>query len=182
MWREDDESFEKSETSVADGVRRAGGDDHAVALMVAEEVARDLRKSQVTGAAMLSTISALADGASRGAADAGAVIGVVAEGFMIGAMCGAQETPERTLVVIGHAADSFVKHAHQSGFDAAAAARGLVEGAAGWADQCGLNSAAAANAAARGAADSAKDVDPRVARKVRALLTSGMIAGETLTL
>src|SRR5579859_7683690 len=177
MQREDDESFARSESSVAEGLRRAGGDAHAAALMVADEVARDLKRSGATGTAMLSTISALADGAARGAADAGAGIGLVAEGFMIGAMCGAAETPERTLAVIAHAADSFVRHAHQSGFDAVAAARGLVDGAAAWAERCALTADAAANAAARGAADAAADVGPRIARKVREALAARLIAG-----
>ena len=182
MDRQNDESFEKSESAVAEGVRLAGSDSQAAVLMVADEVASDLRKSGVRGAAMLSTISALADGAARGAADADAGIGIVAEGFMIGAMCGAQETPARTLTVIGHAADSFVKHAHQSGFDTATAARGLVEGAAEWAEKCSLDEGAAANAAAQGAADAADDLNPRIGRKVRAALAAGVIAGAEVTL
>lgn len=170
MNRNYDESFAKAESSVATVLRQAGRNSQAVVLMVADEVARDLQKSGVKGAAMLSTISALADGTARGAADAGAGIGLVAEGFIIGAMWGAGETPERTLAVIGHAADTFVKHAHQSGFDAAAAARGLVEGAAQWAGNCELDAALAANAAAQGAADAADDMGPRIGRKVRAAL------------
>ena len=167
MDREDDGSFEKSETAV---------------LTVADEVACDLRKAGVRGAAMLSTISTLAADAARGAADAGAGIGIVAEGFMIGAMCGAQTTPARTLAVIGHAADSFVKHAHQSGFDAAAAARGLVEGATEWAEKCALDESAAANAAAQGAADAAEDVNPRIGREVRAALSAGLNTGSAVML
>ena len=104
------------------------------------------------------------------------------ESKMIGAMCGAQESPARTLAVIGHAADSFVKHAYQSGFSSAAAARGLVEGAAEWAEKCSLDERIAANAAAQGAADAADDLNPSIGRKVRAALTEGLIAGGVVTL
>ena len=175
MEREDDESFSHVESTVAEGVKRAGSDAHAAVLLVAGEVARDIRNSGARGAAMLSTISALADGTARGAADAGAGIGSVAEGFMIGAMSGADETQERTLTVIGHTADSFVKHAYQSGYDAAEAARGLVVGAAEWAGKCALDADAAANAAAQGALDAADDLNPRIGRKVREALTSAAI-------
>jgi hypothetical protein len=177
MDRDHDESYAQSESTVAEGVRRVCGDAPAVVRIVADEVAGDLRKSGSRGTAMLSTISALADGTARGAADARAGIGFIAEGFMIGAMRGADETPERTLAVIGHAADSFVKHAHQSGFDAAAAARGLVEGAAAWAGHCALDASAAADAAARGAADAAEDMSPRIGRRVREALLEGLVPG-----
>lgn len=167
-----DESFGKVETAVAEAVRRSDGDVRAAVRVVADEVARDLRVSATKGAAMLSTISALADGAARGAADSGADIGAVAEGFMIGAMRGAEEIPERTLTVIRHAADSFVKHALQSGFDAATAARGLAAGASEGAHRCALDEDAAESAAVQGAARSADDVDARLGRKVRAALVA----------
>jgi len=180
MNREDDESYAQVESAVAEDVRKAGDDVRAAASMIADEVADDLRRSGVRGTTMLSTISALADGAARGAADAGAGIDVIAEGFMIGAMRGSAETPERTLAVIGHAADSFVKHAYESGFDASAAARGLVAGAASGAEQCALDPAAAADAAARGAAGASDDLSPRLGRKVRAALSAApLFSGST---
>jgi hypothetical protein len=172
MNRDHDDSYAQVESAVAEDVRKAGADVRAAALMIADEVAGDLRRSGVRGATMLSTISALADGAARGAADARAGIGVIAEGFMIGAMRGSAETPERTLAVIGHAADSFVKHACESGFDASAAARGLVEGAAAGAQNCALDASTAAAAAARGAAEAADDMSPRLGRRVRAALNA----------
>jgi hypothetical protein len=168
---ERDESFGNSESAVAQGMRETADDAQAAVMMVADEVACDLKHSGAKGACMLSTISALADGAARGA-----VVGVVAEGFMIGAICGADETPERTLIVIGHAADSFLKHAYQSGFSASAAARGLVTGAAEWAEKCFLGQDEAAYAAAQGAATAADDIGPGVGRKVRTELAVGEFA------
>ncbi|MFI5361816.1 MAG: hypothetical protein ACHQ49_07585 [Elusimicrobiota bacterium] len=182
MDRDHDESFAKSQSSVAEGIRRSGTRPKEAVFMIAGEVARDLRSAGVKGTGMLSTISALADGTARGAAEAGAGIEAVAEGFMIGAMCGADETPERCLTVIGHAADSFVRHACESGFDAIPAARGLVEGAVEWSGGCSVDAVSAAAAAAQGAVDAANDMSPRIARKVREALTAAPIAGAAVML
>jgi hypothetical protein len=177
-----DESFAQVESSFCEHVRRAGGGDPEAVVIVSDLVSEDIRGSGARGAAMLSVISALADGTARGAAQADASIQAVAVGFMIGAMRGAQETSARTLIVVGHAADSFLRHAHQSGFDSMLAARGLVEGAVDGSGGCQVGRAAAAAAAAIGAVGAADDIAASLGRKVRVALTRAPIAGETLLL
>jgi hypothetical protein len=172
MDRQRDETYAKTESTVEEGMRRAGTDAAAVVRIIAEEVALDLRKSGTHGTVMLSTISALADGTARGAADAGAAIGPVAEGFMVGAMLGAGETAPRSLAVIGHAAESFAKHARQVGYDSSATARGLVGGAVTGARSCGLGEVDAADAAAQGVARASDDMDPETGRKLLAELAA----------
>lgn len=177
-----DRSFAKAESGVVDALEAAKGDEQAAVGAVADVLARDLKESGRRGAALLSAVSALADAVARGAADAGGEIGPAAEAFLIGVLLGTEESEERTLALISHAAGSFVKHAVEEGFDAAAASRGLVEGAAAWAGERGMDPALTATAAGQGAVDAAGDLGGTVAKRVRETLTTGLIAGHSLAL
>lgn len=168
--RKHDRSFARSETEIAGAIEHAGSDPQAVAFGVAEVTARDLRRADRSGTALLSAISALGFAAAQAAAQTGGAMGCVAQGFLFGVMLASMTKERRLLAVIGHAAGTFVKHVHEAGGDAAAAGRGLVEGAVTWADELDMGAGAAADAAGRGAVEAADDVDPELGRRVRAAL------------
>jgi hypothetical protein len=170
MVRKHDRSFAKAESGIADALRGANGDAQAAVGAVADVVARDLRESGRTGAALLSAISALAFGVAHAAAAAGGDMGSVAEGFILGVMLAGEAKEQLLLAVIAHAAGTLIKHAAEAGGDAASATRGLVEGAISWAEELRLDPGEAAYAAGQGAVDAAEEVDSRLAAKVRRAL------------
>jgi hypothetical protein len=182
MVRLHDRSFARAETGVADAVEAAGADRQAVVGGVADVLARDLKEAGRTGTGLLSAVSALADAAARAAVASGGEMGCIAQGFLIGVMLATERGDDSLLAVIAHAAGTFLKHVCAVGADAAAAARGLVEGAASWAGERGLDAGDAATAAGQGAADAADEVSASVGRKVREALTSGLIAGVAVML
>ena len=170
MMRKHDRSFAKAESGVADALRASNGDAQAAVGAVADVVARDLRESGRTGAALLSAISALAFGVARAAASRGGDMSSVAQGFILGVMLAGEAKEQLLLAVIAHAAGTLIKHAAEAGGDAASATRGLVEGAVAWAGELRLDPGEAAYAAGQGAVDAAEEVDARLAAKVRQAL------------
>ncbi len=170
MVRKHDRSFARAESGAADALKGAGGDPQAAVGAVADVVARDLRESGRPGAALLSAISALAFGVAHAAVATGGEMGCIAQGFLLGVMLAGEAKEQRLLAVIGHAAGTFIKHAAEAGGDAAAATRGLVEGAVSWAGEMSLDPGEAAYAAGQGAVDAAEDVAPRLGAKVRGAL------------
>jgi hypothetical protein len=177
-----DRSFAQAETGVVEAVEEAGPDRQAVVGAVADVMARDLKQAGRSGTGLLSAVSALADAAARAAVASGGEMGCIAQGFLIGVMLASERGHDSLLAVIAHAAGTFVKHVCAAGADAAAAARGLVEGAASWAGERGLDPGEAATAAGQGAADAADEVSPATGRKVRTVLTAGLIAGVAVML
>ena len=176
MARKHDRSFAQAESGVAEALKSAGADPQAIVGSVADVLARDLKRADRSGAALLSAISALAFAAAHAAVQAGGEMGCVAQGFLLGVMLASETKEQRLLVVIGHAAGTFVKHVHEAGGDVVAAGRGLVEGAVSWAEELGMDAGAAADAAGQGAADAADDVGTGLGRRVRVAL-SQPIAG-----
>jgi hypothetical protein len=170
MERKHDRSFERAESEISRALAGAGRDGPAIAAAVASVLARDLRRADRAGAALLSAISALAFAAAHAAEETGGEIGRVAQGFMLGAMLAGRAEESRLSALIGHAAGTFVKHVHEAGGDVAAAGRGLVEGAVFGSGKVGIDAETAADAAGRGAAAGADDVDPRLACRVRAAM------------
>ena len=170
MTRKHDRSFARAESAIAEALGGAGEDAPAAVAAVADVVARDLRESGRSGAALLSAISALAFGAAHAAVSTGGEVGCVAQGFLLGVMLAGEAQERRLLAVVSHAAGTFIKHVAEAGGDAASAARGLVEGAASRAGELQLDPGAAACAAGQGAVDAAEDVDARLGRKVRRAL------------
>ena len=170
MVRKHDRSFAKAESGVAVALREAGGDAQALVGAVADVIARDLRESGRTGAALLSAISALSFGVAHAAVAASGDMRFVAEGFILGVMLAGEAQEPQLLAVIAHAAGTFIKHAAEAGGDADSSTRGLVEGAVSWAGELRLDPGEAAYAAGQGAVDAADDVDARLASKVRRAL------------
>jgi hypothetical protein len=168
--RKHDRSFARAESGVSEALLAAGSDAQAAVGAVADVVARDLRESGRAGAALLSAISALAFGAAHAAVATGGAMGCVAQGFLLGVMLAGEAKEQRLLVVIGHAAGTFIKHVAEAGGDAIAATRGLVEGAVSWAEELQLDPGEAAYAAGQGAVDAAEEVDARLGHKVRRAL------------
>lgn len=182
MLKTHDRSFARAETGVAEAVEVAGEDRQAVVGAVADVLARDLKQAGRSGTGLLSAVSALADAAARAAVASGGEMGCIAQGFLIGVMLASERGHDSLPAVITHAAGTFVKHACAAGADAAAAALGLVEGAAAWAGRRGLDAGEAATAAGQGAADAADEVGVWVGRRVRARLTAGLIGGVAVML
>jgi hypothetical protein len=165
-----DRSYLRAESGVAKALRDAGGDPQAAVGAIADVVARDLRASGRAGAALLSAISALAFGVAHAAVSTGGDMSSVAEGFVLGVMLAGEEKESLLLAFIAHAAGTFIKHVAEAGGDASAATRGLVEGAASWAEELRLDAGEAAYAAGQGAVDAAADVDFRLGQTVRRAL------------
>lgn len=166
--RKHDRSFARAETELGAALEKARGDVEETFGAVAEAAARGLRRSDRTGAALLSQISALSGAAAQAAARTGSDMECAAQGFMFGVMFACMTKEARLLTLVRHTAGTFIKHAHEAGGDEAAAARGLVEGAISWAGDLDLGAAAAADAAGRGAAEAAEDVSPSLGGRVRA--------------
>jgi hypothetical protein len=170
MNRRHDRTFAHSETGLEEAVLSAGGDRQAAIGAVAEEVARDLGKSDHVGAALLSTISAVAFSAAQAAVQTGGEMGCVAQGFLMGVIVVGAAREHNLLALIGHAAGSFIKHVHEARGDAAAAARGLVAAVVSPARALMLDADEAARAAALGAVEAADEVSHGLGRAVRVAL------------
>jgi hypothetical protein len=168
-----DRSFARAETGVAEAIG-AAPDEQAEVAAIAEVVARDLRESGRAGAALLSAISALSFGVAHAAVSTGGDMGRVAQGFLLGVALASRPQERRLLAVIAHASGTFLRHAAEAGGDVVAAARGLVEGAAAWAEELRVDPSEAAAAAGQGAVEAAADVDARLGRKVRRTLERGV--------
>lgn len=170
MVRKHDRSFARAESGVTAALGEARGDRQASVGAVADVVARDLRESGKIGGALLSAISALAFGVAHAAVATGGEMGCIAQGFLLGVMLAGEAKERVLLAIIGHAAGTFLKHVAEAGGDAAAATRGLVEGAIAWAGELQLDPGEAAYAAGQGAVDAAEEVDSSLGEKVRAAL------------
>ena len=165
-----DRSFARAESVVVEALQNAGGDPQAAVGAVADVVARDLRDSGRSGAALLSAISALAFAVAHAAVSTGGEMSRVAEGFVLGVMLAGEEKESLLLAFIAHAAGTLIKHVAEAEGDVSAATRGLVEGAASWAEELRLDPGEAAYAAGQGAVDAAEDVDFRLGQTVRRAL------------
>jgi hypothetical protein len=170
MARKHDRSFRKAESEIAGALARAGRDRRAVVGAVADIVAGDIRGADRRGAALLTTISALAFAVAHAAVQAGGEMGCVAQGFLFGVTLAARFRERNLLAVIEHAAGTFVKHVHEAGGDPVAAGRGLVEGAGSRGAEFGLDAEAAADAAGRGAVEAADEVNDGLGRRMRTAL------------
>ncbi|HEX4048399.1 MAG TPA: hypothetical protein VH309_11220 [Elusimicrobiota bacterium] len=178
MSKKEEAPFARLESGVTGAIKVAGAGAKAVVDSVADVFACAVRKA-ADSSPLAVEAAALAESAVRGAAKAGGDLGSVGRGFLVGVLRESGLTGADALDAISHAAGAFVRCALGVGGDAAAAARGLVEGSLVWAREFGQDAAAAGAAAGQAAADAAYGADARIGEKVREALNVG-IGGVTI--